>query len=576
MSKKITFLVLALIVAFSFSLMAEPVIKPLLPNTYNNTVNARNGRALVPLVDGVNYRSINPKAMPHILAAPGGEYMLYMGRGTSTGSYYGIYAYYSTDYGATWTQTPSTSPVITPESTYTRIYTALALGSSSLAYAPYTIANIRVGSAAANDTIMFAADLSGLGAGDWQTAVAADNSDGAYRYLPNITVVNDADIFVPVMDLYGDFYLHHSSDYGTTWSQIYHFDANYFTPLLANAGQFDSITGPAAADIPKIIVNGSQLIFIGDVNVDAWVDTTSSTIGALFWATSDDNGVTWSDPQWVDSDVLPINYSVEGVNWAGWDANITSNGKIFISAVYPPDDTTKTCKFFAHVYDGSNWTTTQIAPDDNATTGAWTGLASGYAISQQASAVVDNAGNGYVYWEDIYKVVGDTAAYWGIAMAKYNGTAWSPACFVDTTIGFYNYVTVASNADDNGNVLIGLVPGDAPNDTLYLIPEPTTGIATKNVNTVKTMNLAQNMPNPVRGNTTINYSVTKSGHVTLNVYDMSGKLVKTLVNGNVNAGTHSVVWNRTDNRNNKVAGGVYFYKMNANNETLTKKMIVVK
>ena len=585
MSKKFTFLVLALIVVFSVSLMAEPVANPVMPIT-NSKVKTSLSRSNVQFIDSIsdiNYRSFLPQSFDRIFAAPGGKYFIYVGRGTGTASYYGTFGYFSTDFGATWSQTPATGPVLKPtsDSIWQRCYTSLALGSSNVGYAPYTIAAVRTGGTQLGDTIMFAADLSGLGAGDWQSTPAAVNDSNSYRYAGNVAVMNDADVFVAMFDLYGVYEISHSGDYGTTWSETATLDANYFAPLLADHGPYDSLSW-SGVDMPKILVDGNNLVFISDVSVDAWTGDSSSTITALCWATSSDSGKTWTNPQWVDPNILPTGYAANGgLNWGSWDAEITTNGKVVASGVYFPPDTLKSAKMFGHVYDGTNWTTTQIGPPDDTVNSAWTGLFNGdYAITQQGKVAFDNSGNAYIYWEDICKVdtVNDTArTHWGVAEAKFDGSSWKPAVFVDTLPDFYNYFTGASNVDDNGNILMGVVPGSAPNDTLYLFTEPAVaGIATKVNKTIKTMNLAQNMPNPVRGNTTINYSITKSGHVTLNVYDMSGKLVKTLVNGNVNAGTHSVVWNRTDNRSNKVAGGVYFYKMNANNETLTKKMIVVK
>ena len=60
--------------------------------------------------------------------------------------------------------------------------------------------------------------------------------------------------------------------------------------------------------------------------------------------------------------------------------------------------------------------------------------------------------------------------------------------------------------------------------------------------------LSQNYPNPFNPTTRIDYSVVSDGHVTLNVYDITGRLVSTLVDGYVDAGYHSVMWNGVDNK----------------------------
>ncbi len=84
--------------------------------------------------------------------------------------------------------------------------------------------------------------------------------------------------------------------------------------------------------------------------------------------------------------------------------------------------------------------------------------------------------------------------------------------------------------------------------------------------------LADAYPNPVSGQTTIEFGLPKAAEVHLSVYDASGRLVTTLVNGRLNAGIHRVTWN-TDG---KIAAGVYFYKLQADQRTFTKKLIVVQ
>jgi hypothetical protein len=93
---------------------------------------------------------------------------------------------------------------------------------------------------------------------------------------------------------------------------------------------------------------------------------------------------------------------------------------------------------------------------------------------------------------------------------------------------------------------------------------------------VLTSALNNNYPNPFNPETTISYSVEKAGKVTLEVYNILGQKVKTLVNDNVNAGSHNVVWNGKDNAGRSVASGVYFYRMTNRNYTKTNKMILMK
>lgn len=83
-------------------------------------------------------------------------------------------------------------------------------------------------------------------------------------------------------------------------------------------------------------------------------------------------------------------------------------------------------------------------------------------------------------------------------------------------------------------------------------------------------------PNPSKTATTVRYALTQAGKVSLVIYDAAGRLVKTLVNAHQVSSTYSIIWNGTDNNNNRVAPGVYFYVLNTAGKTTQKKMIMVK
>ncbi|MDD4309129.1 MAG: T9SS type A sorting domain-containing protein [Candidatus Cloacimonetes bacterium] len=88
--------------------------------------------------------------------------------------------------------------------------------------------------------------------------------------------------------------------------------------------------------------------------------------------------------------------------------------------------------------------------------------------------------------------------------------------------------------------------------------------------------LNQNYPNPFNPTTTISYQLPASGIVELEVYNLKGQLVKTLVKTNQRAGSYSVVWNGTDANNCNVASGVYFYRLSNPARTSSKRMLLMK
>lgn len=92
-----------------------------------------------------------------------------------------------------------------------------------------------------------------------------------------------------------------------------------------------------------------------------------------------------------------------------------------------------------------------------------------------------------------------------------------------------------------------------------------------NFETVKEYSIAQNFPNPFNPSTVINYSLAKSGNITLKVYNILGSEVATLVDEFVDAGKHSVKFNASD-----FTSGIYFYTIKADNFTSTKKMMLMK
>jgi FlgD Ig-like domain len=88
--------------------------------------------------------------------------------------------------------------------------------------------------------------------------------------------------------------------------------------------------------------------------------------------------------------------------------------------------------------------------------------------------------------------------------------------------------------------------------------------------------LAQNYPNPFNPTTTIAYSMAKASHVNLDIFDVRGLRVRTLVAQSVSAGNHTVNWDGLDQTGNRVASGVYFYRLKTSGFQQTKKMVMLR
>ncbi|MDR3628231.1 MAG: T9SS type A sorting domain-containing protein [Ignavibacteriaceae bacterium] len=98
-----------------------------------------------------------------------------------------------------------------------------------------------------------------------------------------------------------------------------------------------------------------------------------------------------------------------------------------------------------------------------------------------------------------------------------------------------------------------------------------TGVEKTDNKLPSTFNLAQNYPNPFNPSTTINFSIPKVSNVKIVIYNILGKEVATLANGEMKAGNYNVTWNAAN-----IASGVYFYTISTPNFTSTKKMVLLK
>jgi len=88
--------------------------------------------------------------------------------------------------------------------------------------------------------------------------------------------------------------------------------------------------------------------------------------------------------------------------------------------------------------------------------------------------------------------------------------------------------------------------------------------------------LYQNYPNPFNPVTVIQYDLPKLSNVKLFIYDLSGRLVRSLVNESQAPGMKTIIWDARDETGNKMGAGVYIYQLKTDNYVASKKMILVK
>jgi len=153
-----------------------------------------------------------------------------------------------------------------------------------------------------------------------------------------------------------------------------------------------------------------------------------------------------------------------------------------------------------------------------------------------------------------YKASGD--AEWTLVV-----NSASNVNFVSSNLNGYEVTLDDVNLEGNGN--ISLNPGSYT-------------IRAKEVVKPVSYALHQNSPNPFNSATKISFDIPEESNVVLNVYDVLGKNIATIADGNYSAGTHSVTWDGKDSNGKVVSTGVYFYSINAGTFSSKGKMIYAK
>lgn len=147
----------------------------------------------------------------------------------------------------------------------------------------------------------------------------------------------------------------------------------------------------------------------------------------------------------------------------------------------------------------------------------------------------------------------------------------------DSGYGFpHNDAFIIGVQEDNGGMVwVDFLTGEMSNDNIEVsiatLELPATTGIDDDIRIPHSYSMAQNYPNPFNATTTIAYNLPEGSYVSIDVYDIIGRKIETLVSGHQNAGEHSVVWNA-----NNVSSGVYFYRINANNFSETRRCNLLK
>ncbi len=156
----------------------------------------------------------------------------------------------------------------------------------------------------------------------------------------------------------------------------------------------------------------------------------------------------------------------------------------------------------------------------------------------------------------------------GVFLSTDNGNTWTSLGLGG--FGLSSLLIVPNGSMADGSASSVLYTGTA-NGGIYMASSNVTGVKTEGSEVPTELNLGQNYPNPFNPSTMITVAIAKAGNYTMQVFDITGQVVATLMEGNYEAGNFKVEFNASN-----IPSGIYFYRLTGDNVNLTKKMILMK
>jgi hypothetical protein len=136
--------------------------------------------------------------------------------------------------------------------------------------------------------------------------------------------------------------------------------------------------------------------------------------------------------------------------------------------------------------------------------------------------------------------------------------------------------SIVYNTPAAGHYIWKVVAFTNPDTANFAIDQQVCVAATNGVgDPVSALRLAPAAPNPFRSRTTLRWSLPQAGEVRLRVHDVAGRIIRTLQNGRLPAGEHSVVWDQRDDGGHRVSPGLYFVRFEASGRSLGQKVILL-
>jgi hypothetical protein len=290
--------------------------------------------------------------------------------------------------------------------------------------------------------------------------------------------------------------------------------------------------------MPTVAVSGST------VHV-AWCDSTTGN-WKVYYKLSADNGITWGADTQLSSNSFISKYvtlaaSGSNVHLVWTDIRVSSTGYLY---------------YKRSINGGISWGA-ETKLTKNTFSNAYPSLAvNGSVLHLTFMRLIKSS------WEIFYISSSNNGTKWGSDVQLTNNASYSSVPSIAVS-GSNVHIIFRDDRDGNYEIYYKRYIG-----AFNFKP---TGITDNDPELLSVYSLSQNYPNPFNPVTNINFQLPADNFTTMIIYDIAGRVVETLVNNNLQAGTYQVSWNGS-----KYSSGVYFYRLTSGEFSDIKSLILLK
>ena len=353
-------------------------------------------------------------------------------------------------------------------------------------------------------------------------------------------------------------------------------DSNYDVEIIINSNDSNNPSLPVNLDIQ---VNPPDLYMVGlnnnsyTIQEDDSVETTFYIVGPQGNTTFSISGDTSSISGYVvvDNEYIPnsiSNYSMRATLFVVPDPNWYGEAVIYVTAdnEYDYTDIDTLTVTVNSVYD--QIIEPQMVYPPNGHTITFDTMSDSIVFSWSSASYPEfETGPGFEY-------------RLRIVQSNENGNIpYSYTDISDTSFTFFPDSSTFAGPNNNYIWSLYTTEQDLPEvldgqSGVFFVVLPAMNIESDNI--PNEFKLHSAYPNPFNPSTTIQFDIPEDSFVSLNVFDMMGRKIKTLLNDKISAGRRSITWDGTNNLNQVVSAGTYFYMISTSNYKSTKKLILLK